>query len=136
MSFTFDGPGRDQETTRKPVKINPKWDRLTQDAVRASNEGKTYGQLKAEQWEKERATRERLERERMERARMRAAEIQAKREAEAEEDRGVWMPKKEKKVKHCPQCGKVVTGMNRKYCDDWCKELFKREKKKAEVETA
>lgn len=132
--ISFDGAGRDVPTTKQPVKINPKWDRLTRDAVQASNEGKTYGKLKAEQWEKERETRERLERERMALARKRAEEIQAKREAEAEEDRGAWKPKPEKKVRYCKCCGKVLTGHgNQKYCDASCIAKYKQQKKEGKT---
>ncbi len=44
--FKFDSP-YDQERKSRPVRINPKWDRLTKKSVAATNFGTTYGKYAA-----------------------------------------------------------------------------------------
>lgn len=44
--FKFDSP-YDQERQPRPVRINPKWDRLTKKSVAATNLGTTYGKHEA-----------------------------------------------------------------------------------------
>lgn len=51
--FKFDSP-YDQEQQPRPVRINPKWDRLTQKSVAATNSGTTYGKYAAKLEEEER----------------------------------------------------------------------------------
>nr|DAW55230.1 MAG TPA: hypothetical protein [Caudoviricetes sp.] len=58
--FRFDSP-YDQERKSRPVRINPKWDRLTKKSVAATNSGTTYGKYaaKLEEEERKRGRRER-----------------------------------------------------------------------------
>lgn len=42
------------------IKIDPKWDRLTQEAARAANAGMSYGKWKAAQYAKDQAHLDRL----------------------------------------------------------------------------
>lgn len=58
--FKFDSP-YDQERQPRPVRINPKWDRLTKKSVAATNFGTTYGKYaaKLEEEERKRGRRER-----------------------------------------------------------------------------
>lgn len=59
-TFKFDSP-YDQERQPRPVRINPKWDRLTKKSVAATNFGTTYGKYaaKLEEEERKRGRRER-----------------------------------------------------------------------------
>lgn len=58
--FKFDSP-YDQERKSRPVRINPRWDRLTKKSVAATNSGTTYGKYaaKLEEEERKRGRRER-----------------------------------------------------------------------------
>lgn len=58
--FRFDSP-YDQERKSRPVRINPRWDRLTKKSVAATNSGTTYGKYaaKLEEEERKRGRRER-----------------------------------------------------------------------------
>mgnify|MGYP006939746191 CR=1 FL=1 len=60
-TFRFDSP-YDQKRESKPVRIAPRWDRLTKDSVAAMNAGMSYGKYKAKlEEERKRGGREEAE---------------------------------------------------------------------------
>lgn len=125
----------------RQIKIDPRWDALTQASVEASNLGISYGKLMAMRHQKEQTVRPEPVRDkalhhckncgvgltgyRSGRARFCSAGCSYEYYSKH--------PDEEKEKYYCMQCGKELSGNRTSYCSEECKKAFYKSREEARV---